>query len=84
MLTTNNQSRHVFPVAHGVIVRCDFQDVESVRPVEAVRLAGVIFFVENNQVWREVGFVENSTLKLFQAVDVIHLRDSGTDLLNLD
>ena len=59
-------------------MRLDFEDLESVRPVETDRLGGIVFLVEDGQVGREASFVKNPTLKL-RAVDVIGLRNSRFD-----
>jgi hypothetical protein len=49
--------------------------MENVRPVEP--LGGIAVLVEDDQVRREAGFVENPASHLSRGVDVISLRNSG-------
>ena len=76
MLTIDDQIRHIASIAYDVPIGFDFEDTESIRPVEVVRLGGTIL-VDDDEIGREIGFVEYPALKLPWSIDVIGLGDSG-------
>ena len=78
-LTVDDQSGHILSIAYGAIERFHFEDVKNVRPVQALLLGLDAVLVEDDQVGREFGFVDDPTPEPFRVPDVIILRDSGSD-----
>ena len=78
-LTVDDQSGHILSIAYGAIERFHFEDVENVRPVQAFLLGLDAVLVEDDQVGREFGFVDDPTSEPFRVPDMIILRDSASD-----
>ena len=80
----------MFPIAYGTIIWLDFEYMECIGPMEVLGgleivggravLHSLAILVENNQVRREIGPVDDTASKLLWVVDMVVLGISGYTL----